>query len=328
MSNPVIILHNRLSDAPATDELDVLEQVELVRSALTDLGFSCLIMDVGTDLYGDLQKIRGLSPAFVFNLVETVFGKSELLSVVPSLLSSFQIPYTGATAESLFLTTNKLLAKKMMRQNGIATPDWFLPEQAGSHLRSGKKYILKPVAEEGSVGLEENAVFSGNLPRLDLKTGEYFVEAFIEGREFNVSVVGRPGRFRVFPVAEMIFHDFPAGKERVLGYRAKWDEQSFEYRHTQRAFHTLDSDPGLASALEASALQCGEVFGMSGYFRVDFRVSEEKEPYVLEINGNPCISPDSGFIAAVHQSGISVTEVIRQIVISSFPPGFTSLKEI
>jgi D-alanine-D-alanine ligase len=206
-----------------------------------------------------------------------------------------------------------------MKQFGIATPDWFSVDQAPVLLNPVKKYILKPVAEEGSVKLDEDSVFGGNDPVMvaklaSLNPDQYFVEEFVDGREFNLSVTGRPGKFNVYPVAEMIFNNFPEGKERMLGYRAKWDEQSFEYTHTCRQFNTLLSDPALHNDLIAAALKCGEVFQLSGYFRVDFRVSEDGQPLVLEINGNPCISPDSGFIAAAQQGGLTVTEVIREIV--------------
>ena len=313
-----VILHNRLSGHPAPDEQDVIDQVKLVEKALTELGFDCLIRDVGDDLYRDVLDLQKLSPAFVFNLVETVFGKSELLHLVPSMLSSWGIPYTGVSAEGLFLTTSKTLAKKIMKQAGIATPDWFSVDQASGSLTPGKKYILKPVAEEGSAKLDEDAVFSGDdqamrAKLISLNPDQYFVEEFVEGREFNLSVTGKPGQYQVYPVAEMIFEDFPEGKERMLGYRAKWDEQSFEYTHTCRRFNTLLSDPVLHDNLVAAALKCGEVFQLSGYFRVDFRVSENGQPLVLEINGNPCISPDSGFIAAAMQEGLTVTEVISEI---------------
>jgi D-alanine-D-alanine ligase len=207
----------------------------------------------------------------------------------------------------------------MMQQYGIATPDWFSTVHASELLNPAKKYILKPIAEEGSVKLDEDAVFRGDDPAMCVKLAtlspaEYFVEEFVEGREFNLSVTGKPGNFKVYPVAEMIFNNFPEGKEQMLGYRAKWDEQSFEYTHTFRQFNTLSPDPVLHDALIAAAVKCGEVFQLSGYFRVDFRVSEEGRPLVLEINGNPCISPDSGFIAAALQKGMSVTGVIREIV--------------
>ncbi len=317
MNKPVIILHNRLSEHPTSDELDVLDQVELVKVSLTGLGYSCLVRDIGPDLYGDIQEIAAFSPLFVFNLVETVFGKSELLHVVPSMLSSWKIPYSGVSDEGLFLTTRKTLAKKRMKQCGIVTPDWFPVSQAV--LLPHKKYILKPVAEEGSVDLDEDAVFRGDdqvaIEKIHtLDPNRYFIEEFIDGREFNLSVTGKPGHFKVYPVAEMIFHDFPEGKERMLGYRAKWDEQSFEYTHTCRQFGTLADDPALYQALVEAALKCGEAFDLSGYFRVDFRVSEEGQPLVLEINGNPCISPDSGFIAAIRESGMTVAEGIAEIV--------------
>ena len=319
MKHIAVILHNRLSDHPLADERDVLDQVELVKGGLTQLGYNCLVRDIGFDLYGDIMEIKKLSPVFVFNLVETVFGKSELLHVVPSMLASWQIPYTGVSDEGLFLTTRKTLAKKMMQQYGIATPDWFSTVHASEFLNPAKKYILKPIAEEGSVKLDEDAVFRGDDPAMcaklaTLSPAEYFVEEFVEGREFNLSVTGKPGNFKVYPVAEMIFSNFPEGKEQMLGYRAKWDEQSFEYTHTFRQFNTLASDPVLRDTLATAALKCGEVFRLSGYFRVDFRVSEEGRTLVLEINGNPCISPDSGFIAAALQKGMSVTGVIREII--------------
>lgn len=319
MNKLVVILHNRISDRPLPDELDVLDQVELVRMSLTELGFECLIRDVGLNLYEDLMQVRLLSPLFVFNLVETVFSQSGLLHIVPSILSAWQIPYTGVSDEGLFLTTRKSLAKQIMRRGGIGTPDWFSLAEAKALINPQKKYIIKPVSEEGSVRLDEDAVFRGNDERMkgkmdELNPQEYFVEEFIEGREFNLSITGSSGNYRVYPVAEMIFRNFPEGKERMLGYRAKWDEQSFEYRNTIRQFDTLAAEPGLYDALIWAALRCGEVFQLSGYFRVDFRVSDDGQPLVLEINGNPCISPNSGFIAAVLQGGMTVNEVIGDIV--------------
>ncbi len=319
MNNLAVILYNRMSANPLPDELDVLDQVQLVRDSLIELGFECLIRDVGLNLYEDMMQVRRLSPSFVFNLVETVFGQSELLHLVPSILRSWQIPYTGVPDEGLFATTRKTLAKRIMKQQGIATPDWFSVSQAKKLLDPQKKYILKPVAEEGSVRLDEDAVFKGDNVKIraklaELSPQEYFIEEFIDGREFNLSLTGKPGQYRVYPVAEMIFENFPEGKERMLGYRAKWDEQSFEYRNTIRKFNTLTADCDLHEALVCTALRCGKVFRLSGYFRVDFRILPDGLPLVLEINGNPCISPDSGFIAAVLESGTSVTEVIREII--------------
>ena len=315
----VVILHNRISENPAPDEADVLSQVKLVREALDELGYNCIIQDIGLDLYRDLLKIKELSPDFVFNLVETVLGKSELLSVVPSILGAMKLPYTGVSDEGLFLTTRKTLAKKIMDEKGIRTPEWFSSFDTDFAFDPLRKFIFKPVSEEGSVGLEEDAVFwggdAGRLlgnPETDLR--HYFVEEFIEGREFNLSITGKPGNYTVYPVAEMLFNNFPAGKEHILGYRAKWHEDSLEYKSTCRVFGTLENDLELQQKLVAAALTCGVVFNLSGYFRVDFRVAGNGQPYVLEINGNPCISHDSGFIAATEKAGLNRTEVIKRII--------------
>jgi D-alanine-D-alanine ligase len=223
------------------------------------------------------------------------------------------------SAEALFLTTNKLLAKRMMKQSGISTPDWLSTDRAAENLSRTKKYILKPISEEGSVKLDEDAVFNGDdRDRAHKISGlnpeEYFVEEFVDGREFNLSVTGASGDFSVYPVAEMIFENFPPDKERILGYRAKWHEDSFEYQHTRRQFQTLFNEPVLHESLIEITKKCGEVFRLSGYFRVDFRVAESGQPFVLEINGNPCIAPDSGFIAATAEAGLPTTEVISRII--------------
>jgi len=318
VNNTVIILHNRLSAHPTPDEQDVIDQVTLVRDALEDLEYRCEVRDVGTDLYGDLKPLEKEKPAFVFNLVESIWGYTGLLHMVPSILHAWKIPYTGVGEEGLYLTTKKTLAKTIMIRNGIKTPEWFGTHEA-DRLDIRKKYIVKPIAEEGSADLDEQHVFDPTrsgirewLANFDRR--QYFVEEYIEGREFNLSVTGTPGRYVIYPVPEMIFTDYPPGKAKILGYKSKWMENSFEYTHTQRKFNTLDETSMITKQLRKTAVACGEVFGLSGYFRIDIRLSEQGIPYVLEVNANPCISPDSGFVAAGKEAGFSTTGIIRQII--------------
>jgi D-alanine-D-alanine ligase len=112
----------------------------------------------------------------------------------------------------------------------------------------------------------------------------------------------------------MVFLDYPENKPRVLGYSEKWHEDSEEYRKTIRTFGTLNDFPQLEKQMKSIALRCWEVFGLRGYARVDFRVDEKNHPYVIEINGNPCISPNAGFIGADRRMGISQTDVVRRIM--------------
>jgi len=118
----------------------------------------------------------------------------------------------------------------------------------------------------------------------------------------------------MLPPAEMRFIDYPPGKWKVVGYRAKWDESSFESLHTQRSFEFPKSERPLLQNLMDIARRCWHLFGLRGYARVDFRVDERNQPWVLEINANPCLSPDAGFVAAASQSGLSYRQVVERIV--------------
>ena len=140
-----------------------------------------------------------------------------------------------------------------------------------------------------------------------------FAERFIRGREFNLSVLSGPAEPEVLSPAEIDFSAFPAGKAHMVGYRAKWVEDSFEFANTPRRFEFPASDAQLLAQLERLARDTFQAMGLSGYARVDFRVDAEG-PWILEVNTNPCISPDAGFAAALAQSGIRYRDAIARIV--------------
>ncbi len=313
----VVILINKPRPGAAGDELDVLTQAKAVEAALEEMGYSYLRIPMGTDLDKTRKQIEKASPDLVFNLVESIGGKGSLIHFAPALLESMQIPFTGSGSFPMYQTTDKIRAKKLMRMNGIPTPDWYLlPCQQIPDRR--KTYILKPVSEDGSVGIGDESVIRGVDLSPELlnrkKGGEFFLEEYLTGREFNLSVLGGKEGPEVLPPAEMIYQDYPAGKPRILGYAAKWKEDSFEYRHSVRRFDLEKEDLLLAGALSNISLQCWQVFETRGYVRVDFRLDELGRPQVIEINANPCISPDAGFPAACMQAGIGYTDMIRRIL--------------
>jgi D-alanine-D-alanine ligase len=112
----------------------------------------------------------------------------------------------------------------------------------------------------------------------------------------------------------MRFEDYPPGKLKMVDYRAKWDEESFESRHTMRCFRFPPSDGPLLQRLTDLAKRCWHLFDLRGYARVDFRVDEGGRPWVLEINANPCLSPDAGFIAAAGEAGLTYRQVVNRIL--------------
>ncbi len=317
MPENIIILHNRLSREPAPDEKDVLYQVEMIKDQLIGMGYSPRVMDIGDDLLNDIKAVESAKPDLVFNLVETTFNKGELLYIVPGLLKMKHIPYTGVPVEGLFITTHKVLAKNQMRLSKIPTPGWFNLEET-ENLEEGKRYLLKPISEDGSVGLHEEAVYFAGDPALYEKVkkyspSHYFLEEYIHGREFSVAMLAGEEGPLVLPAGEMVFYNYEPEQPRILGYKAKWHATTDEYKNTIREFNTIHEN-GLEKKLYYISVKCWKVFGLRGYARVDFRVDENNNPWVIEVNGNPCISPDSGFIAACGLKGVDKREIVQRIM--------------
>ena len=318
----VVVLHNQIVSTSAQDELDVLVQVETVSEALSLQGYDPVAVPVSLDLQHAMDHLRQLQPKFVFNLVESIGGTGRFIYFAPAMLDHLQIPYSGCSTDALYITTNKLLSKVLMRSQSIATPAWMPlngpPDVAGIHFEPA--YILKPVWEDASVGLDDASVFTGKkmlrdkLQERTFYPGAWFVEAYIPGREFNISILGGSAEPLVLPVAEIEFVGYPQDKPRIVDYRAKWETDSFEYQHTQRRFDYPRTDEALITELQAITLKCWEIFGLRGYARVDFRVDQQGIPWVLEVNANPCISPDSGFVAAAERAGLDFNTVIRRII--------------
>jgi D-alanine-D-alanine ligase len=314
----VLILINKISDHPSEDELDVLIQAEAVEKSLHELGYEIRREFFDVDLRNIISILKQDPPELVFNLVETVDKKGELIHFPPSLLESYNVPFTGSGSFALMLTTNKIRTKKILKANGLPTPEWFVHNHTGKPDKR-KKYIIKPAWEDGSAGITDSSIITGNQVDLEklsreMKMKNIFIEEYIHGREFNMSVISGKNGPEVMPVAEMQYLDFPADKPRILNYASKWDSDSFEYSHTIRTFEIPESDRDLSLSMTNITRRCWDLFELRGYARVDFRVDENKRPYILEINTNPCLSPDSGFPAACFKAGFSYTEMINRII--------------
>lgn len=318
MNKKAIIYYNQLSENPQPDELDVLEQAAMVEGALKELGYDVTQLPFSFDLPRAIKEIKELKPDLIFNLVESIENNGEFCYFAPALFNFMNVPYCGVRLEAMFNTTNKILAKELFRAKGISTADWFNMDEL-DQLDPNIRYILKPAWEEGSLGIDEHCVFYGNDKEAiakfkDYQKGRYFVEQMIDGREYNISVLGGLQGPEVLPLAEMQFFDYPEGKPKIMGYTAKWNEESFEYEHTRRTYDFLPEDLPLRQKLEALALKCWKEFKMCGYIRVDVRVDKNDQPYVLEINTNPCLSENGGFYAASMKKGYTFKDIMKRVV--------------
>ncbi len=318
------VLHGEVPEGAPADEQDVLVEVGSVSEALSRLGHEPYALPVSLDLGRLARDISGSKPGAVFNLVESLGGRGSLIHLCPAVLDSMCVPYTGSRTEAVFMTSSKMLTKRTLRATGIPTPGWV--ESDGAGFNPGAHYIIKSVWEHASIGLEDDSVSGyGTVDRLldeierrrPLLAGECFAEEFIDGREFNISLIESGFGPEVLPPAEIRFVDFPEGGRRMVGYRAKWMEDSDEYKNTRRSFIFPDTDKALLTELADISKECWRLFGLGGYARVDFRVDEAGRPWVLEVNVNPCISPDAGLVAAAGMAGIDYVRLVARILDSA-----------
>ncbi len=318
MNNLALILYNKLSKIPTDDELDVLEQVKIVSGALKQLGFRTKTGQVDMNLQKTLDQIKKINPLFIFNLVETINNRGEFVYFPAAIYHFLEIPFTGSPLIPLFFAANKIRAKMEMKRLGIPTPDWIELDKL-HRINPAKNYILKPIWEEGSVGLDEHCIFKGDDTAFILEIGHknkdyYFVEEFIEGREFNISIIAGPNGPEVLPFAEMTFLNFPEGKPKIMGYTAKWKEDSFEYLNTRRTFEIEGFQQKAKKRMVQICKKCWVEMGLKGYVRLDFRIDSQGAPYVIDINANPCLSGSGGFMAACEMGGMKPPEIIKKIV--------------
>jgi D-alanine-D-alanine ligase len=315
----VLVLHSDVAPGAPPDELDTLVAADAVAGALKKLGHDFVLEPFTADQDRFERLMQRARADVVFNLVEGIDGLGQHAPIAPRMLDDYGAVFTGADALAMATTNDKPLTKRRLREAGIATPGWSEPP-GWSGLKDGT-YIVKSALEDASFMLDDLCVVRGK-EKVKIRAadcylkhgGRWFAEEFIDGREFNIAVLQGPDGPQVLPMAEMVFEHWPADRPRIVGYTAKWDDGSMESVQTVRHFGVETGEPKLAEKLRAACEKSWKIFDLTGYARVDFRVTEEGEPLVLEINTNPGIAPDAGFAAAALQAGMSYDALIARIL--------------
>jgi D-alanine-D-alanine ligase len=178
--------------------------------------------------------------------------------------------------------------------------------------------IVKPYGEDGSNGISEESVVHdfASLERQVTTVSNCFgkralVEEFIDGREFNITVLGT-NEPKTLPTSEIIY-SLPPETPRILSFAAKWDPQSIYFERT-KAVCPAKIDLELRERIAQTALVAFRLLGSRGYVRVDFRLDTEGQLKVIEINPNPDISPDAGAALQAQAAGMTYNQFIEQIV--------------
>jgi len=300
--------------------LGVLDEVEAVHQALLELGYLVFRIPLVPPLEQVGEKLKDLEVDLVFNLFEGFCGYPETEAQVPEILSELGIPYTGNSGAALKLALDKAKTKAILQAAGIHTPRCqMLSPETLSLFQLSYPCIVKPCGEDASHGLSEASVVNdfASLEKQVITVSNYYrggalVEEFIDGREFNATVLGNTGG-TVLPVSEIVY-SLPSGMPRILTFAAKWEPDGLYFRGTNAvcpAQVPLRDREHIAD----TALAVYWLLGCRGYARVDMRLDGEGRLNVIEVNPNPDISPGSGAARQAEAAGMTYTRFINEIVL-------------
>ncbi|MDX9904859.1 MAG: hypothetical protein RB288_12370, partial [Bacteroidales bacterium] len=165
MDEKCLIIYNEPAPDALPDELDVIDQVNFIEATLKNIGINAQRRGITENFFSEIARIAEEDFDFIFNLAEAVGKRAEILYFIPALLNMHNIPYTGCSVEAAFLSGSKVLARQIMKAHGIPVADGYKISGAAG-MTPGRKYILKPVWEDGSLGITEESVFTfdGSIP--------------------------------------------------------------------------------------------------------------------------------------------------------------------
>jgi D-alanine-D-alanine ligase len=324
----VAILYNVLERLQKGEERDILaeegviEEIRAVEEAIVSLNHKCYSLAIRDEIFTIVHWLNEIRPDVVFNLCESIFGNTSWEMNLPAMLDLFRIPYTGSPPLTLGLCQDKGKVKDILLSQGVLTPRYKIFERELDLLAWEDIYptIVKPLHEDGSLGIsKESVVYDDESLRNRVKyifekyNQPALVEEFIDGRELNVSLLEMNGKPEVLPISEIDYSDFPEEIPRICGYEAKWVSDSIEYKRS-RPICPASLEWILQKKVEYIAIKVFKILGCRDYARVDIRVDKDGEIYVLEVNPNPDISPQSGFVRSLKAKGMSYNEFVGCLI--------------
>jgi D-alanine-D-alanine ligase len=276
-------------------------------------------------LDGRLQSLLGLAKCgadLIFNLTESYAGDDTKEMHVAAFLDMLEIPYTGAGPHAHILAQDKSIAKKMFAFYGIQSP-YFATSYRGAidHAHDiAFPLIVKPTSEDGSIGIGADAVVSSVkelMERVSYIQTEFdspaLIEEYIEGREIYAAILGSYESAHALPLVELDLSKLPKGVPRIASQDVKFERETEAYKLTKSAI-AEDLDEETEARLTETAIKAYRAVKLRDYGRIDMRLSNNGDVYVIEANPNPWLSSGQEFAMAAKKSGLSYTQMIGEIV--------------
>jgi D-alanine-D-alanine ligase len=274
--------------------------------------------------FGDIRMVhKAYEPQVVFNLLEEFRGEGIYVPYVLGYLELHRLPFTGCNPYGLVVCDNKSLLKKILRYHRIPVPESTLIGRGRASRRLPKrlKYpvIVKSASMHGSVGIAQASVVTSDeklSERVEfihdhLQT-DAIVEEYVEGRELYAGVLGNQ-RLQVFPVWEMSFGNLPDGSRPIATGKVKWDEE-YQKKLKIKTGAAKSLPDGIETRIVRYCKKAYKALGMSGYARMDFRLTDDGRLFLLEPNPNPDLNKEEDFARAAKAAGIEYPDLIQRIV--------------
>jgi D-alanine-D-alanine ligase len=299
----------------------VLPVVRAIDEALRSRGADPVPVQIRKGEFGFIRALREARPELVVNIADSFFGETQQEPTLAGILESLEIPFTGTGSKGLALALDKSVAKGVLQSHGLPTPrgQVLLPGEAPTEAPSPLPAIVKPAAEDGSIGIAAESVVETEKAlrdRVEYIWDSYdqgaLVEEYIEGREINVAVWGNGALLRPLPPSEIDYAGFPEGLPRICTLNAKWDEKSLEFTGSQPVC-PAPVPAEILDHLNRIAVRSFEIFYLRDFGRIDFRVDGEGDPFIIDVNPNPDISPDAGFPRSTRAAGYDYAQTIEEI---------------
>jgi D-alanine-D-alanine ligase len=294
--------------------------VNQVAKALKSAGHKPSILGVHGDVSKLVSGLKRRKPDLVYNLLE-MFGTNIRGDVaVAGLLDLIGARYTGGGPAELSLRQDKALAKKVLAFESILYPDFAVfsrgDMETGGNLRM--PLFVKPLRTDASIGISgakslvrDGVAMMKQVVAIHEKLNDSaLAEEYIEGREFYVGVLGN-ARPQAFPPIEMDFSGMPEGMPHVLDAKAKWAKNSAEYKGSKSIMADVPDE--LRARLQEVSLNAYRALRVRDYGRVDLRLTETGEIYVIEVNANCYLEASSEFAMAAAAAGIEYPALVNRI---------------
>jgi D-alanine-D-alanine ligase len=293
-----------------------------VTATLREMGHDARPLGVWDDLGVIRSTIDEFKPHVCFNLLEEFHGQAVYDQHVVSYLELIKQQYTGCNPRGLLLAHDKPLMKKILTYHRIATPKFAVfPMQKKIVIPQKLSYpmLVKSATEEASLGISQASVVTSDDKLRDrvafmheqIKT-DALVEQYIDGRELYVGVLGND-RLQTLPVWEMTFANLPPGAPRIATRKVKWD-YSYQKEIGLATDEARDLPSGAAERIARLCKRVYKLLNITGYARMDLRMTEEGRVYIIEANPNPNLAYGEDFAESAERAGLDYEKLLHRIL--------------